>query len=95
MRLEELIFCTLFIVLPLVGTLAKAIAHVFYRGEVVEGQACRDEEDFSRFKKHPRNIPAPAFANMRVMEYQLMENKLHIPLRFVHKKNRTNPRAGP
>ena len=93
MLLEELLFCTVFLGLPIVGMITMLIARVLKEGAKSIGEASNRAE--ITFRKSVRQLPIPAFANKKVMEYQLIESQVHMPIQFNRIKERTHPRAGP
>lgn len=100
--LLETLFCTVFFVLPLVGMFALVIKAAM-RKEVSEQLSSRRAQhlgrrerlDLTRFKKRYHTYPVPMFENRRVLQYQLIECKMHQPLQLNILKQRANPRAGP
>ena len=99
MRLEELLFCTVFLGLPLVGMVGMMIARLFRESTKAVGEVSSMRMAAQKtkmiLKKRASSLPIPAFANDKVMTYQLIESQVHIPIHFKQMKKRAQPRAGP
>ena len=90
--LLEALFCIGFFLLPLVGMLALIIKAAL-RAE--EPKKIREKLNLSRFRKRRRVYPALVFENHEVVDYQLIESKVHKSLHLNKLKGRVHPRAGP
>ncbi|MBP3886706.1 MAG: hypothetical protein J6F30_03470 [Cellulosilyticum sp.] len=98
MLLEEMLFCTVFFALPVVGMVGMLIARVLKEqllGKRTESLGVASNREWRNFRKRERVLPVLAFANEKVMEYQLIESQVHMPIHFNRMKERTYPRAGP
>lgn len=93
MLLEELLFCTIFLGLPIVGMVGMIIARVLRAGVKSVGKASNKQEKV--FRKKEKAVSILSFVNPRVMEYQLIENQVHTPLMLNRMKKGTHQRAGP
>lgn len=100
MRLEELLFCVSFFLIPVLGTLAVAMRRALLTRHDLEGES---EEVFNRMaskeklylNRREKGFPMAAFVGTGKMEYQLLESQIHMPLILRQLKDRTHPRAGP
>lgn len=90
MQLVELLFCLVFFVLPVVGMFAAVIRRVVKEGRLLD----KEHEEVERIRAKGVFRP-PIFASRRIMEYQLIESQIHIPLQLTRIKERTHQRAGP
>ena len=98
MLLEEMLFCTVFFALPVLGMVGMLIVHVLKAhllGKRTESLGVTSNREWRNFRKRERVLPVPAFANEKVVEYQLIESQVHIPIRLNQLKKRTHQRAGP
>ena len=96
MRLEELLFCTIFFLVPILGMISMVIGNVLKGGrQETSSRHHVGRTMLSLNKKREKTLPAPVFASPKVMEYQLVESRVHIPLQLTRFKEGTRPRAGP
>ena len=93
MLLEELLFCTVFFVVPVVGMAITVIVSVL-KG-VKKGEGVASDQQRWRLRKREKSLSFPVFRNHRGMEYQLVESHVHIPIQFNPLKEDHQPRAGP
>lgn len=93
MRLEELLFCTVFFVAPVVGMIAMII--VGGLKEVMKGKNVASNKPRVSFRKRKQILPFQMFEDSRIMEYQLVESQVHIPVQFNLLKKKNQPRDGP
>lgn len=108
MRLEELLFCTMFIVVPMLGMVSAVIARIL-KQLAREAQAAQKEkllierktlrakmlEEVIAFKRLKKAAPVVAFADHNREEYHLLESQIHMPLKLTQLKDTNYPRAGP
>lgn len=96
MRLEELLFCAVFLVLPTIGMMRMVIKKLLVRQGITEAEEVKNRRDESLgAKSHKQQLAHKVFSNHKVMDYQLIESKEQVPLQFTKQKKRTHPRAGP
>ncbi|MBE6023247.1 MAG: hypothetical protein E7231_08450 [Cellulosilyticum sp.] len=94
MRLEELIFCTVFFIVPILGMFGLVIGRVL-RGEREEVSNHKVKKQIHSLKKAKHAAGGWLFAKDRVMAYQLIESQVHMPLQLSRFKEKAHPRAGP
>lgn len=92
MRLEELLFCTVFFLVPVMGMAVMVIARVLK--EAVKGQGEASNKQRWSFEKREKSLPSPVFENHEIMDYQV-ESSVHILTQFNSFKEDNEPRAGP
>lgn len=90
MQLVELLFCVVFFVLPVLGMFAAVIRRVVKEGRLLN----KEHEEVKRIRAK-RAFRPPVFECPRIMEYQLVESQIQIPLHLTRIKERTHQRAGP
>lgn len=93
MLLEEVLFCAVFLILPVIGMIGTVIARVLREGFKTIEEASNKQH--RTYRKRVKGLPVPAFVNEKVMEYQLIESQVHIPLKLNQLKEGTHQRAGP
>lgn len=92
MWLGELLFCLIFFAVPVVGMIGLTIGKLLQAQTEKLGQ---DQKERLHFIKKRKTSMVPAFASQKVMEYQMMESQVHIPLQLTKFKERAQQRAGP
>lgn len=92
MWLGELLFCLIFFAVPVVGMVGLLI------GKLIQGQikkSGQDQKERLQFIRRRKHSVVPVFASQKVMEYQMIDSQVHIPLQFTKLKERAQQRAGP
>ncbi len=88
--LMEMLFSMVFFLLPVIGMFGAVIARGLQPGEKVE------ERTMTRIGgRRERPLLVSTLADNPVMRYQLVENKVHLPLKFIGHKRIFHQRAGP
>lgn len=95
--LLETLFCIGFFLLPLVGMFMLVIRAAIKMGapHKLRPQKVREKLDINRFKKRNNTYLVPVFENSKVLDYQLIESRIHQSLHLNIMKERAHPRAGP
>lgn len=107
MLLEELLFCAIFMGLPLIGMLGMLIKRVL-KGEIAlrkdsSKKAIKRLDDMEcalqRKRALQNELKQAPFANIKEKDFvhrQLLKHlRVHIPLPFCRFNKRAHPRAGP
>ena len=91
--LLETLFCIGFFLLPLVGMFMLIISAAIKMG--VPDKLRSEKLDFSKLRKRNNTYVVPAFENLKVLDYQLIESRNHQSLYLNIMKEKAHPRAGP
>lgn len=88
--LMEMLFSMVFFLLPVIGMFGAVIARGLQPGEKAEERTMTHIGG-----RRERPLLASTLADNPVMRYQLVENKVHMPLKFIGHKRIFHQRAGP